>query len=207
MKEHSEIIKRKCWTCKSEKELTKDNFNKDNTDPLGFQKACKSCQNNRMREYREKNKNYFKIKNKERYNKENNKERYLKYRDSNLERKAKYDSSIRGKLYNLLEAARSRTKKKGLELDIDLDFLLELYNKQNGKCALTNISFTFERNKPGVKNFLPHNPSIDKIDPFGGYTKNNIRIVLVAVNLALNNFGEDCFYEICKAYIKNRESR
>lgn len=200
-----EIIKRKCWICKDEKELNKEFFNKDSTDSYGFQKSCKLCQKKRSAEYRKKNKEYFDKKNKEHYNKEDNKKRYEKYKDSFLKRKAEYDTSLRGKMYGLLEAARGRAKKKGLEIDIDLDFLLELYEKQDGKCSLTKIPFTFERNTNGEKKFLPYNPSIDRIDSKKGYTKENVRLLLVIMNLSLNNFGEECFYEVCKSFILERE--
>ena len=202
-----EILKRKCWICKDEKELNKEFFNKDSTDSYGFQKSCKGCQKKRSAEYRKKNKEYFDRKNKEHYNKEDNKKRYEKYKDNFLKRKAVHDTSLRGKMYNLLEAARTRAKNKKLDIDIDLEFLLDLYEKQEGKCALTNIKFTFERNPIGVKNLLPYNPSIDKINPSKGYTKDNVRLLLVIMNLSLNNFGEECLYEVCKAFISQKEGK
>lgn len=202
-----ENLKRKCWICKEEKELNNSFFNKDSTDSYGFQKSCKECQKKKSAEYRKKNKEYFDKKNKEHYNKGDNKKRYEKYRDNFLRKKAEYDTSLRGKMYNLLEAARSRAKRKNIDIDIDIEFLLELYEKQKGRCALTNIEFTFERNSNGVKNFLPYNPSIDRIDSKKGYTKDNVRLLLVIMNLSLNNFGEDCFYKVCKAFISKKEGR
>ena len=197
-------LKRKCWICKEEKELTIEYFSKDSSNSLGFQKSCKECQRKKSAEYRNKNKEYFKQKNKDNYKKENNKKRYEKYKAVFLKRKAEYDTSLRGKMYNLLEAARSRAKRKNIDLDIDLEFLLDLYEKQNGKCALTNIQFTFERNPEGIKNFLPYNPSIDRINPQKGYTRDNVRLLLVIMNLSLNNFGEECLYEVCKAFISKK---
>ncbi|GIV43855.1 MAG: hypothetical protein KatS3mg035_0978 [Bacteroidia bacterium] len=198
--------KRKCWICKIEKDLTSDNFNKDSVDRLGFQKACKTCQRERMAKYRKENKEYFKSKQKEHYKKEDNPARYQKYKLQYLERRASQSKSVRGKLYDLLEAARGRAKKNNLEIDIDLNFLLDLYTQQEGKCKLTNIDFTFKRREDGV-HFNPFNPSIDKINPFGGYTKNNIRLVCTIVNLALNNFGEDSFKIMCEAYINNSKNK
>jgi predicted molibdopterin-dependent oxidoreductase YjgC len=77
---------------------------------------------------------------------------------------------------------------------------LKSCEEQNGKCKLTNIDFTFKL-KETQKNFNPFNPSIDRIDSSKGYTKDNVRIVCVIVNLALNEFGEENFKIMCQSYI------
>ncbi len=206
MNKNMEIQKRTCWKCKQEKELTKEFFSKDSTNKLGFQATCKICQKENTKKYSENNKDYFKDKNKEHYKKENNKTRYAKYKDNYLKRRSDFSKTIRGKLYNLLEAARGRAKKNNLPINIDLDFLIELYEQQNGKCKLTNLDFTFELRSED-KHFMPFNPSIDKIDSKGGYTKDNIRLVCVIVNLALNQFGEENFKLMCEAYINNSKNK
>jgi hypothetical protein len=40
---------------------------------------------------------------------------------------------------------------------------------------------------------------LDRIDASGGYTRDNTRLVLQAVNFALNSYGEDTFRQIAKA--------
>jgi hypothetical protein len=200
-----ENIERKCWKCKTEKPLTNEFFSKDSIDKLGYQKACKVCQKARAKVYNEANKDYFKQKNKENYKKEDNKERYQKYKPAFLERRNKQGQSIRGRLYTLLNAAQGRAKKNNLHIDIDLNFLLNLYEQQQGKCKLTNIEFTFINRSSG-NNFNPFNPSIDKIDATKGYTKDNVRLVCTIVNLALNTFGEGDFKIMCEAYINNSKN-
>ncbi len=192
---------RKCWKCKRDKELTSEFFSKDSIDRTGFQKTCKICQKESMKLYREKNPNYFKEQGKKRYKKEDNQARYQKYKTQYLERRDEQRITIRGRMYDLLESARGRAKNKNLPIDIDLDFLINLYEQQGGKCKLTDINFTFEINKDRTRKFLPFNPSLDKIDCNKGYTKDNVRLVCTIVNLALNNFGEDTFKMMCQAYI------
>jgi hypothetical protein len=197
--------KRICWKCKQEKLLTNDFFSNDNIDVFGFQKACKICQSQIGKKYRENNVEYFKKKNKENYKKENNKKRYEKYKESYLKRNFQNRKTIRGRLYSLLSAAQSRARKNNLDINIDLNFLLSLYEKQNGKCKLTNLEFTFE--PKGVEtNYNPFNPSIDKIDHSKGYTKDNVRLVCTIVNLALNTFGEENFALMCQAYINHSKN-
>lgn len=200
-----ENIERKCWKCKVNKPLTNEFFSKDSTDKYGYQKACKDCQKARTKIYNESNKEYFKQKNKENYKKENNPKRYEKYKSKYLERREVFSKSIRGRLYDLLEAARGRAKKNNLQINIDLDYLLDLYEQQKGKCKLTNIDFNFEK-KEKTKHFNPFSPSIDKIDSNGGYTKDNVRLVCTIVNLALNTFGEGDFKIMCEAYINNSKN-
>lgn len=194
---------RKCYKCKTEKPLNNDFFYKEYDD---YQKVCKVCQKERNKEYRANKKEYFDKKNKEHYNKDNNKERYKKYQKEYLERRANFSKTIRGKLYDLLEAARGRAKKNNLPIDINLDFLLDIYEQQQGRCKLTDLQFTFDVREQG-KHFNPFNPSIDKINTKGGYTKDNIRLVCVIVNLALNQFGEDSFKIMCEAYINNSKNK
>lgn len=192
---------RKCWVCHNDLPLTEKYFYKQKDK---FQRACKVCQQKRNKEYREKNREYFKKKGKERYDKSNNPERYQKYRDSYLKRREKNYTSINGRLYTLFDAARQRSKKKKIEFDIDYEYILNLYNVQNGKCKITGIPFSFERNEEIKGKFVPFGPSIDRINPNLGYIKSNIRLVLVIVNLSLNTFGMEYFDEMCKAYIKNK---
>lgn len=99
-----------------------------------------------------------------------------------------------------MKAAQSRSKKYHHTFDLNSEFLLELWNKQEAKCALTKLQFEFENTTKYEAN--PFAPSIDRIDSAGGYTKDNVRLVCVAVNYALNEFGEGVFKQICEAYLR-----
>jgi len=99
----------------------------------------------------------------------------------------------------LRKNANSRaTGKKNYNLD--LEFLVELYKSQDGKCALTGISFKLE--KYGNKRAFA--PSIDRLNCSKGYTKDNVRLVCLVVNLALNDFGDQIFDTMCREYVKNK---
>jgi hypothetical protein len=51
----------------------------------------------------------------------------------------------------------------------------------------------------------PYKPSLDRIDPHKPYTRDNCRLVLQAVNFALNGYGDDgVFYRIAEAATKYR---
>ena len=199
-------LKQICWKCKTPKPLTSEFYYKDSIQKSGFQKACKECQKERNKKYNSEHREYFKQKGKEKYHKEDNPARYQKTKANYLKRKDDWYKSIRGRLYDLLESARTRAKKNNLPIDIDLEFLLELYQQQNKQCVLTGIEFELKRTESKKTKYTPFGPSIDKIDHTKGYTKDNVRLVCVMVNLSLNTFGDECFDKMCEAYIKNKNS-
>lgn len=47
-------------------------------------------------------------------------------------------------------------------------------------------------------------PSIDRIDPSGGYTYDNIRIVCHAINCALGTWGEEILGMVTRAWMEHR---
>lgn len=53
----------------------------------------------------------------------------------------------------------------------------------------------------------PFAPSLDRINCGGGYTKDNTRIVCVAVNVAINTFGDDVFFKMLEGYGKVQEKK
>lgn len=143
---------------------------------FGFQsRQCSDCKYEKRKQYKLKHKNRLK------------KERYT------------YNHSFQGRLVALIQAAKQRAQKHNLEYTLDREWILDLYAKQTGKCLLTNIEFSIE--KPCETNLNPFSPSLDKINPKLGYTKENTRLVCVGINLALNEFGEDTFKQICEAYL------
>lgn len=195
-----------CSKCKESKLLTNDFFYHDKYKKSGFQSSCIECQTKNNVKYRAEHREYFKKKGKEKYCKEDNPARYQKTKTNFLKRRGEWYNSIKGRLYDLLQSAKGRAKKRNLPIDIDLEYLLELYEKQNKKCALTGIDFVLERTIENNKHFTPYGPSIDKIDHNKGYTKDNIRLVCVMVNLSLNTFGDECFDKMCEAYIKKKNN-
>ena len=129
------------------------------------------------------------------------------YRDNDLaskryiKREIKFDNSPIDICYvdflsRLIKNAKSRSKQEKISWNLDLQFIIDLYHKQNGKCALTDI--TFNLNKYGKKRAFA--PSIDRINCNNGYSKDNVRIVCLIVNLALNDFGDEAFKIMCNGF-------
>lgn len=71
---------------------------------------------------------------------------------------------------------------------------------QNKICSQCKIPFEFNKT-----NFIrrPFAPSIDRINAKLGYTKDNVRLVCTIVNMVLNEFGDNIFDKMCRAYVEN----
>jgi hypothetical protein len=69
------------------------------------------------------------------------------------------------------------------------DDLRALAARSGGRCELTGVPFSDHR-PLGCKR-APFAPSVDRIDPRRGYLMENCRLVCFAVNVALNQWGEE----------------
>lgn len=151
---------------------------------------CKEC-------YKTYKHNHY-IKNKDKINQQN-KNYYEENKTSILQYQKEYYYSDNGKLNSIYNTAKRRAKKLGIDFDLTKEWITEQITKQDNCCALTKIPFMIEQ----TKNYInPFAPSLDRINSNKGYTINNVRIVCVALNLSLNEFGEDVFTQVCQAYLK-----
>lgn len=89
--------------------------------------------------------------------------------------------SIHGVLRGVLAGCRHRSKARGLEFDIDLEYLISLWKSQKGLCALSGIPMDYGIS--GNINPEAEQPSLDRIIPSMGYTKGNIQFILYALNM------------------------
>ena len=96
---------------------------------------------------------------------------------------------------------RQRVKKSGGELneDIDLDFLMRLYEEQEGLCAVSGLPMTWmhEGLSSNHGSRRGTNISIDRIDSDQGYVPHNIRLVCDRVNKMKSNMTDGDFYFWC----------
>lgn len=152
---------------------------------------CDECTKNYNREYRKSHKKKL-----AKMNSEWRKTHSEEYK----EMKYAYYTSRPGRVVELYRAAKRRAKEKKIPFSLTTDLINELWNKQNNRCALTNIEFQISQERTGGK-ARPFAPSIDRIYCSKGYTPDNVRLVCVAVNYALNEFGEKVFEQICQAYL------
>jgi len=89
---------------------------------------------------------------------------------------------------------RSADGSKGrdrLELTITIDYIWELFIKQDRKCALSGLILE-------IKTKSNNTASLDRIDSASGYIPGNVQWTHKHINLMKNKFTQDYFIELCK---------
>lgn len=107
---------------------------------------------------------------------------------------------------HLKRCLRRRNKVSKLELNITADYLLDLFHRQKGKCALSGMDLIGKSIKLAE---LPL--SLDRIDSNVGYVKGNVQWVHKDINMMKQSYSNDRFIGMCcmiamnHAYSKSHE--
>jgi hypothetical protein len=101
-------------------------------------------------------------------------------------------------LYTIKQNAKNRSKNgRKIEVNITSEYLDELYEKQNGKCALTGLSIeasiTNTKNRGRV-----WTASVDRIDSSKDYVEGNVQWLHKDINRMKWDLDTDKFIELCK---------
>jgi hypothetical protein len=111
------------------------------------------------------------------------------------------DSKIIAQMYrNVYKNAKTR----GIDFEITLEEFNQLLAEADGKCCLTKIAF--DTSLPNGKK-RPFAASLDRIDSNKGYTYDNCRFLVSAMNQALGWYGDEIFKRIAFAYLANCETQ
>ena len=106
-------------------------------------------------------------------------------------------TSYEASLNQMLSQVKSRAKRHKKGFNINLDYLINLWQSQNGRCNLTNLKMT---TGIGTKN---SKVSVDRINSKKGYVKGNCQLVRSDINVAKSDLAQKEFIKICKAVAKN----
>lgn len=157
---------KRCYKCGSWKDLSL--FNKAPTQVSGVAKLCRAC-----------------------YNQEPSVKKCEKARRLRLQTALAndYQAYIRKRCYSI----QNYCKTKHIPFDLDQQYLIDLWNQQNGLCYYTSLPMTGCSATDGR---LSHNiPSIDRRTPNLGYTKGNVVWCLLGVNAFKSTMTEIEFLE------------
>lgn len=98
--------------------------------------------------------------------------------------------------------AQSRAPRRGVPFELTVTDVRDMFGLQLGKCAVTGLPFKCEPQSRFHK--APFAPSLDRKDCRKGYTLDNVRLVCVAVNFAMGEWGEAVFEQIARGYWTKR---
>ena len=111
---------------------------------------------------------------------------------TNNELQYRHRRTFKGTISNKRAYARKNAKAKGFEFGLTTDYLTELWNKQDGKCALSGADMGFIGTGWSAA-------SIDRIDPDRGYMPGNVQWTCWRINDAKANMQNSDFVAMCRA--------
>ena len=89
-------------------------------------------------------------------------------------------------------------RKRHLGCDIDLIYLMNLYEKQEGKCAISGVEMTYMAGFGRTST----NISIDRIDSSKGYLRGNVQFVCDVVNRMKQDMAQKELYDWCEKILR-----
>lgn len=95
---------------------------------------------------------------------------------------------------------RGRNKTRNIPFDLTIEYVWNLFLKQNKLCAITQLPIRFPSNSK--KSCKDGNASLDRIDSSKGYTEDNIQWVHKDINMMKQSFSQAYFIELCKKVVQ-----
>lgn len=92
----------------------------------------------------------------------------------------------------------SAREQRDLEFSIDIEYIMELLKKQNGKCALTGWDLEFTRGGAWDNGTNPRAATMDRIWNSSGYVPGNVQLTCWMPNKVKGSIGNDKFIEMCE---------
>ena len=100
-----------------------------------------------------------------------------------------------------LASVRCRAQQCGVPFDLDVDFLVGLWNHQNGNCFYTGNQLDLSAKTKTGKSPHLNFPSLDRKVPDLGYTKDNVVWTSWGVNRMKSNLPHNQFIEFCHTIV------
>lgn len=144
----------------------------------------------------------FLLKHKElRDNPEKAKQVYIQFLKPYAKNKQDEFSSFR----YFINKAKSRKNKKFGEYNITLEYLKEIWEKQNGICPYTRLKMDLCINtqSKNIKSKI-NKASLDRIDSSKGYLQGNVEFVCLGVNYAKNGFPKEQAMDFFNKIMNNK---
>lgn len=167
-----------CTKCKLWK--TYDRFAKCKSTKDGKQSWCKGCTSVACKQYAI-----------------NNRERAQAFAKDRRDRNY---GSFKGRAKHMLVEARHRAKAFSVDYALTLDWLLP--KLENGVCEQTGLPFQFLIKTGKGHRTNSFAPSLDRIDPTGPYTPENVQVVVWIYNRAKGAFPVEDFYTMCRKVVE-----
>lgn len=201
-----------CSVCKALKEVSC--FSRNLTKKDGLNEDCKDCHKIYRRQY------YLDNIDKEKATSERNTKKWLldtecsvcgkhllrRKRDLSKERFCStHCMSIfmdKGPINYILKEAGKRAQIKKIDFNLTYEFVYDLfYNKQNKRCAVTNVPIFIKNSKTNYG--IDCQASLDRIDNNKGYIIGNVRLVVLGINYLKSNRSDEQVFNLLNLICEN----
>ena len=108
----------------------------------------------------------------------------------NRKSRDKVNSNIESRAKVFLRNAKNSANKRKQEFSLEINDVVDFWNKQSKICAYSGLEMTLEAGKL-------HTVSIERINSKIGYTKDNTILVCQAINRMKSDFSYKDFYMLC----------
>jgi len=192
-KNMGETFTRKCPRCGDE---IKHKYRRHKIEAERNNRTCFKCSIEKLKKYVKEHRKY---KTKEKRI-ENEKILALRRKEErDIKRKG---GDIKSAMWYVRNSARHTALDKKKEYNLSIKYLMELYNKQGGRCYYTGKKLI--TNRPSKRgNIEMHKISIDRINSKLGYIEGNIALCTAWANFAKHNYNEEELYKECKAMVRH----
>lgn len=95
----------------------------------------------------------------------------------------------------LFNSIKKKSSGRGLEFNVTIEYLWDLFIKQERKCALTKIDICFSRVLSRNRDCTA---SLDRIDSSKGYIEGNVQWVHKDINYMKQDYDQNYYIEMCK---------
>ena len=91
--------------------------------------------------------------------------------------------------------------------DIDVEYLKDLWEKQDGKCIFTGIKMKLHKNGTewSKDKGNPWKSSLDRIDSSKGYLKGNVRFICNIGNMCKQSWDDETVLKFCQEVVKTHD--
>lgn len=113
----------------------------------------------------------------------------------------KPSTRVRHMVFDMNKSAR----KKKFNCDMTEADIFQMYDDQDGKCAITGFDMTLGSSEDFIEKQYAASP--DRIDNERGYTKDNVWLVAARANSIKSDMTLDDLLEWCRAVLKTHDNK
>lgn len=111
---------------------------------------------------------------------------------------------LRQRLLELAYQLYSRNRRKGIQVKISVEALLQLWDRQEGRCAYTGRKMFISDAEGGKRRY--DTLSVDRVNSQQGYLNDNIVLCTWWANVAKHELGVSEFVERCREVVQMADS-